>query len=536
MAAFVGIVIVAALASLMLTPLVRQLALHCGLVDVPDDPRKMHSRQVALGGGAAVFLAIVITMTVAFLVPSSVQAALLEQRTPLLGLLLAAGLVCLVGITDDRIGLRGRQKLSGQLLAALLVIAFGVWIDRIEILGVQLELGVLSLPFTVFWLLGAMNAINLLDGIDGLATTVGTIMTLTIAAMALLTGHPAQAALALAMTGSLLGVLCFNFPPARIFLGDAGSMLIGLIAGTVAIGASVKGPATMALAAPLAVWAIPIFDSAMAIARRKLTGRSIYETDRGHLHHCLLKRGYNGRSALYAISSMCALTAAGALASVWLHNELLATAAASTVLATLLVTGLFGRSELLLLTSRLASTSISLLRPARGRKQEEIGPRKTQIQLQGSRNWEELWDWLTHAVDLVGLYRVELDVNLPHLHESYHATWKQPEHCEAEECWHLRLPLHVGERRIGRLELTARSADSLRTRHWMGLTELVGALEDRIHELLGAEPVASMQAIIADTPASDEVCGHLVLLSECLESQDTSDTTGDHATGHREVG
>ena len=280
-------------------------------------------------------------------------------------------------------------------------------------------------------------------------------------------------------------------------------MLIGLIAGTVAIGASVKGPAVMALTAPLAVWAIPIFDSAMAIARRKLTGRSIYETDRGHLHHCLLKLGCDGRTALGVISVMCALTAAGALASVWLRNELLATVGALAVLATLVVSGIFGRSELLLFSSRVGATSMSLFRPRCQNDPAKLAPRKTQIQLQGSRNWEELWDWLTHAADLIGFYRVELDVNLPYLHESYHATWKQPAYCDAEECWHLRVPLHVDSHRIGRLELTARRKESLPAPHWTALSELLESLEDRMEDLVSAGPVSGRpiesQAAVEET-------------------------------------
>ena len=214
MTTFVGIVAVATLASLVLTPPLRRCALRFGLVDLPDGHRKIHSRQVALGGGVAVFLAMLVALTVVLFTPNPLRASLLAEWPFVLGLVLAAGLICLVGITDDRVGLRGRQKLLGQFLAASIVIVFGVQIDAIKILGVQIDLGLLSLPFTVFWLVGAMNAVNLLDGIDGLATTVGMIMTLAIGGMAVMTGHPAQAVLALAMFGSLLGFLHFNFPPA----------------------------------------------------------------------------------------------------------------------------------------------------------------------------------------------------------------------------------------------------------------------------------------------------------------------------------
>ena len=141
-----------------------------------------------------------------------------------------------------------------------------------------------------------MNSVNLLDGIDGLATMLGIILIATFAALAAAAGRMEVAWIAMVFAGSLCGFIRFNLPPASIFLGDSGSMLIGLVVGTLAIQGTLKGPGTVLLAAPLAVWTIPILDSAAAILRRKLTGRSIYATDRGHLHHRLLERlGSNSR-------------------------------------------------------------------------------------------------------------------------------------------------------------------------------------------------------------------------------------------------
>ena len=197
--------------------------------------------------------------------------------------------IVVVGLVDDRIKLRGRLKLIGQFAAALVLVAGGLVIQRIGIFGQQIDLGLLSIPFTLFWLVGAVNAVNLLDGIDGLATMLGFILVATIAGMAALVGQTQVFVIAVVFAGSLLGFLRYNFPPATIFLGDAGSMLIGLVVGALAISGSLKGPGTVLLAAPLAVWTIPIFDSVAAILRRKLSGRSIYTTDRGHIHHRLLE-------------------------------------------------------------------------------------------------------------------------------------------------------------------------------------------------------------------------------------------------------
>src|SRR5262249_14448388 len=205
--------------------------------------------------------------------------------------------------------------------AVTIVISSGLVVERVRLFHYHLEFGLLAIPFTIFWLLGAINALNLIDGMDGLLTSVGLIISAAIAVMAAYQGHWMAACMAVALAGALLGFLVYNFPPARMFLGDSGSMLIGLVIGVLALQSSLKGPATVALTAPAAILAIPIFDTAAAILRRKLTGRSIYTTDRGHLHHCLLGRGLSTRVVLLCISSFCLLTGLGALASLAWGNE-----------------------------------------------------------------------------------------------------------------------------------------------------------------------------------------------------------------------
>src|SRR5204863_5259620 len=133
---------------------------------------------------------------------------------------------------------------------------------------------------------------------DGLLSSVGLIICLAMGSMAFLTGSWATACVAMALAGAMLGFLRYNFPPASIFMGDCGSMLVGLVVGVLAIQGSLKGPATAALAAPLALLTIPIFDTLAAIVRRKMTGRSVYATDRGHLHDCMLQRGLTARHVL----------------------------------------------------------------------------------------------------------------------------------------------------------------------------------------------------------------------------------------------
>src|SRR5207248_2107293 len=188
-------------------------------------------------------------------------------------------------------------------------------------------------------------------------------------------------AVAAALAGALLAFLCFNFPPASVYLGDCGSMLVGLVVGVLAINCSLKGPATVTLAAPVAMLTIPIWDTLAAIIRRKLTGRSIYTTDRGHIHHCLLRRGLSTRAVLLFLSLFCLVTVFGALASAAANSELLAVIAAATAVTILAFARLFGHAEFHLLGQRLMGLVAAVSRRPRR------GARAIEVRLQGSADW-----------------------------------------------------------------------------------------------------------------------------------------------------
>ena len=177
---------------------------------------------------------------------------------------------------------------------------------------------------------------------------LGIILSCTIAAMSVVTGNHGVAIIAMVFAGSLLGFMRFNFPPASIFLGDTGSMLIGLVVGALAIRGSLKGAGTVLLAAPLAVWTIPIFDSVAAVLRRKLTGQSIYATDRGHLHHRLLNLLGSNRKVLGWVAFCCAVISFATLVGLVLKDDRIMFLTCFAVVAIFIVTGVFGRVELLL--------------------------------------------------------------------------------------------------------------------------------------------------------------------------------------------
>jgi UDP-GlcNAc:undecaprenyl-phosphate GlcNAc-1-phosphate transferase len=436
--------------ALVATPLVRAGALATGLVDHPDPTRKLHARQTPLGGGLAVLLGALVAAVLGLFLSGQLFTLSPADARSLWGLLAASGVICVLGIVDDAQGMRGRQKLLGQIVAVGIVVVSGLSIQNISVLGWNLDLGPLAIPFTFFWLLGAINALNLIDGADGLATTIGLIASISISAMAVACERPTDALIAAALAAGLAGFLPYNFPPAKIFLGDAGSMLIGLVLGVLAIRCALKGPATVALAAPAAIMAIPIFDSAAAIIRRTFTGRSIYCTDRGHLHHMMFRRGFSARGMLLGVALLCVITASGALASVYVNNEWIALMSGIGVIGMLVATRVFGFAEFVLVSNRLWRLGGSLL-PKHGGGHDVV--RQEMVRLQGSRNWDELWNALTDFAETHTLHRLRLEMNMAWLHEGFHATWERPTQVEPRDLWSIRLPLVAKGRTLGRLDV-----------------------------------------------------------------------------------
>jgi UDP-GlcNAc:undecaprenyl-phosphate GlcNAc-1-phosphate transferase len=469
--------------SLVLTPLARAAAARCNLVDCPDGRRKVHARATPVAGGLALLLSCAAALAaVAAAVPTAREQ--MQARGPaLLGLALAAVAICAVGVADDYGVLRGRHKLLGQVLAVAILLCFGTRVTRIHLFGWDVDLGLLAVPFTVAWLLGAINSLNLIDGLDGLLSSVALIISLALSAMAVLQQQWVSAFLAASVAGALVGFLRYNFPPASVFLGDSGSMLLGLVIGTLAIEGAVKGSATVALATPTALLTIPFFDTAAAIVRRKLTGRSIYTTDRGHLHHCLLRHGYSNRRVVLCVSLFCLLAVCGALAGLALQSELVAVLSALAVVSILIVTRLFGHAECVLVKERVRAAVGSFWQ---GRAPRPV--RQIEVRLQGSADWKGLWDALVACAGRRNLKALRLNVNAPALYEGYHAQWGDV-HDEAEEgtLWRAELPLTTGGQMLGRLEVSGpRDHEAM----WVKLAAVAEVLER--FEVLG--PVATAGA------------------------------------------
>jgi len=492
MLTLLAILVVACLLTLVTTAVVRGVAERVGFVDRPDlEGRKRHRGPVALGGGLAVlfgsFSVLLVLVAVRALLPADARAfaeGLVRLGWGGLTLFAAATLLAIVGFADDRVGLRGRQKLLGQLVAVGLFVLSGLFARSIQLLGYEIDLGLLALPFAAFWLLGAINSFNFLDGMDGVAGSVGLAMSVTIAAIAYCHGQYGLAAIAAALAGGLIAFLCFNLPPASIFLGDAGSMLVGGLLGALAFRLGLDDPRSFRLLVPLAIWTLPVFDCSVAILRRKLTGRSVFDTDRAHLHHRLKQRGLSDGGVVAAILALCAFAGLGAWLAAASGIEWHALVAAAIVPALLLGTCTFGTCELLMLARRLAKLGLSFFRLRNAASAS--GGVIEMTRLQGSGGWQALWQTAVEEAKSCHLLSLSLDVNYPARQEGFYASWNNHNgRPEPESKWSASLPLMAGGRQIGRLELVGEAEDgSTLGDKFAALSVLLERLNFVLHQIL----------------------------------------------------
>jgi UDP-GlcNAc:undecaprenyl-phosphate GlcNAc-1-phosphate transferase len=431
----------------------RQLAGRAGLVDKPDGRRKIHAHPVAVTGGLAVLAATVAALAVGAAVSPDIAGPLRENAPRAAALLAAMALIAAVGVVDDAVNLRARYKLAGQLAAILVLVGPGGFvIEQITLGGVLIPFGPLAVPLTVVWFLAAVNAVNLLDGMDGLLGTIGVIVASSLAVMAFAVGNPFPGLVAAALAGALVGFLRFNWPPATVYLGDCGSMLIGLTVAALAIAASLKGPA-VAIAGPVALLALPFLDTTAAVVRRKLTGRGLAIADRGHLHHVLQRHGMSRPRVLALVAALGCVAAAGAIAGVVYGQDALAAVAAVAVVFILIAGGLFGTAEVRLIRERMAGAYRSAV--------NKNGHVELSVRLQGTADWAVVWQRLVRSADELALRSMRLDVNAPAWHEGFHGRWDKTAPAAAEfDVWRLELPVFGRGTVIGRLAVAGVRTDT----------------------------------------------------------------------------
>lgn len=298
--------IVACVVSFLSTPMAKMLAYKVGAVDVPKDNRRMHKEPIPRLGGLAIYIAFILS-TLLFV----------EIDRTLQGILLGSVLIVILGVLDDSMALKALPKFLVQILAAGVAVYHGCRIEFISNPNVfsaisYLDLGWISIPLTIVWIVAITNAVNFIDGLDGLAVGVSTISTATLLVIALLLSETSVAIILAALLGGCLGFLPYNMNPAKIFMGDTGATFLGFILACLSVQGLFKFYAVISFAVPFLILGVPIFDICFAILRRVLHGQNPMQADRGHMHHRLIDMGFNQKQSvaiIYVLTGLLGLSA-----------------------------------------------------------------------------------------------------------------------------------------------------------------------------------------------------------------------------------
>ena len=289
------IVVIVAVFTALLFPMVKWISYHVGALDYPNE-RKVHKKPMPVMGGLMIYLG--------FLFGYMLFA---PQSTQMLAILIASFIVVITGILDVIKPLRAREKLVGQVVAALIIVFYGkILLNDISFFGYYFDFGWLAYPITIVFIVAVMNCINLIDGLDGLADGISMIFFITIGVLAFIMHNlgSLEITIAFIMIGACLGFLIFNFNPAKIFMGEIGSMFLGFMIAVVCL-LGFKAVTLTSLVVPMLILAIPILDTLFAILRRIIHHKPIYEADRQHLHHQLLNKKFSQKTTvliIYAVS------------------------------------------------------------------------------------------------------------------------------------------------------------------------------------------------------------------------------------------
>lgn len=303
-----GSFLVAFLVALAMTPVAIKLAPKIGAMDIPKDERRMHSKPMPRFGGMAIFLGTMVSLLV-----------FLHGNERIMAVIIGGVLIYALGVADDLKNLNAKFKFACEVGIAILMYYMGL---KIEFINNYFGEGnwrfgtIACFVITVLWIVGITNTINLVDGLDGLAAGIAAIACLSIAYVAYIHGDKygllIVCAAMMAVAGGAIGFLPYNFYPAKIFMGDSGSLFLGFMIATMSVVGPLKRSTLVAVVVPVLVMGIPIFDTFFAIIRRAINKRPIMEADKGHLHHHLMASGYGQRRSvlmLYGISAIMGMAA-----------------------------------------------------------------------------------------------------------------------------------------------------------------------------------------------------------------------------------
>jgi UDP-GlcNAc:undecaprenyl-phosphate GlcNAc-1-phosphate transferase len=392
--------ILSMLCGTLLTPIVRRLAHRFGALDHARSSRKIHGRPIPRLGGIAIVIAFYAPMVGLLLYDSGVGKLFVAEPRHVLGLFAGGAMIAALGFYDDLRGAGAGKKFLVQFAVA----GFLYWLDfRVEVLanplGEPIHLGWLSLPFTLLWIVGVINAMNLIDGLDGLAGGVALVAVVTAFLVSLQRGHPLMMLFSSALAGAIVGFLFYNFNPASIFMGDTGSMFLGFVLAASAVQTNQKASTAVAILIPAVALGLPIMDTLLAIGRRALRGRPLFQADKEHIHHRLMALGLSHRQTVLVLYGFCSLLGITALMLTYASSAqsgFLLIVLAAVAFIFLRVLGYFRLDQLRSAAERKRNRALrAAVRP--------LARRVRQV-----RRTDEIWPLLVEVRDVVGATGVSL--------------------------------------------------------------------------------------------------------------------------------
>ena len=495
MRTYVGLFALTALLTMLVTPRVVKLGRRLNAYGGPLDRRD--TRRIPRLGGLAIFIATLAAWGVLLLIPNTVRDLFVSHWSVLVTMMVPAALVLVLGAIDDLAGTAPWQKLLVEVLAAGLVWWAGFRIGALPFLGTGIHT-VASFLLTVLWIVAVTNSLNLIDGLDGLAAGISLFVTLSMFFASLLQGNILVCTLTITLAGALLGFLRFNFAPARIFLGDTGSLFLGFVLAVLAIMSSQKSSTLVAIVVPFVAFGLPLFDTMLSVVRRFLSGRSVFVADLDHIHHRLVQRGLTPRVAVLLLYALAALVSLGSLLVLRSTANLIALVAVLAGVFAWFLTSQLQYDELSELNVYVARAMNSQRRVLAN----QIRIRKAARQLEASASLEEGWQVLTATLETLDFDRVACRIAVwPGAAPPALAAWERPLGTRPGECWSTSIPLRSGERAVGELELQ-RALD--KDRMLFQFSSLLDTLIPPFEKHLSLRYEASKAAAVARTaPQAD---------------------------------
>jgi len=494
------------------TPVIRWLAKGWGVVDRPDNFRKVHHREVPRLGGVAIYVAFLVSVAAVLLMPHiTVTEAFWREMPKLMALLLGAAVALGLGIFDDVFELPARWKLVLQVAAATVAFLGGYRIQTIGIpfhehlpFGEYIKLGALAYPATVLWFLACMNAINLLDGLDGLAAGASLFAAVTLFLVAALYDEGSSMLLMACLAGSALGFLVYNFYPASIFLGDSGSMLLGfMIAALALFQKSRKTETALTLLVPLIALGLPLFDTLLAILRRWSRRLPISAADRQHIHHVLMSLGLSHRRVVLILYGACVVLGAIAYVVAMGREEITVFLLSSLAILAYVSVRVFGGMRVLDVVGRVSEDFSRMGRSAKAKLSVE----RSINRLAEASSYDALWAALSEAFTGLDIDAALLEIKQAGSAERRRFAWpvrtgeaRDPAD-SGLNAWFARLAIRDGRRVVGELRLT-------KLVHGVTLLPAAPDLVERLRSEIGRHVTRLLKeneaaAPVRDTPLSE---------------------------------